>query len=82
MCPFCPDITLDPLGHHAVSCKHDGNVVVRHNHLRNIFTEFCHCTHLSVRVEAGRDLLGVNSNSRPADVLVDGWERANLRPLI
>ena len=53
-----------------------GNVVIRHNHLRNISTEFCHCTHLSVHVEAGRGLLGVNSNSRPADVLVDGWERA------
>ena len=32
---------------------------------------------MSVRVEAGRDLLGVNSNSPPADVLVYGWERAN-----
>ena len=52
-CPFCPDITLDPLGHHAVSSRHGGNVVIRHNHLRNIFTELCHHAHLSVRVEAG-----------------------------
>ena len=21
VCPFCPDIPLDPLGHHAVSCR-------------------------------------------------------------
>ena len=76
VCPFCPHITLDPLGHHTVSCRHGGNVVTRHNHLRNIFTEFCHCAHLSVRVEAGRGLLGVNRNSHPADVLVQGWERA------
>ena len=73
MCPFCPHITLDPLGHHAVSCRHGGDVVIRHNHLRNIFTEFCRRAHLSVHVEAGRGLLGVDSNSRPADVLVDGW---------
>ena len=51
-------------------------MVIRHNHLQNIFMEFCRHAHLSVRVEAGRGLLGVNSNSRPADVLVDVWERA------
>ena len=72
VCPFCPDITLDPRGHH----RHGGDVVIRHNHLRNILTEFCCRAHLSVRVEAGRGLLGVNSNSHPADVLVDMWERA------
>ena len=50
-------------------------MVIRHNHLQNIFTEFCHRAHLSVRVKAGRGLLGVNSNSRPADVLINEWER-------
>ena len=35
-----------------------------------------HSHHLSVLVEAGQSLLGVKSNSYPADVLVDGWERA------
>ena len=30
-CPFCPDIALDPLGQHAVSCRHGGDVVIRHN---------------------------------------------------
>ena len=24
MCPFCPDIALDLLGHHAVTCRHGG----------------------------------------------------------
>ena len=28
-----------------------GDVVIRHNRLRNIFTEFCRRAHLSVRVE-------------------------------
>ena len=24
VCPFCPDTALDPLGHHAVTCRHGG----------------------------------------------------------
>ena len=24
ICPFCPDISLDPLGHHAVTSRHGG----------------------------------------------------------
>ncbi|KAL5484071.1 hypothetical protein EMCRGX_G020510 [Ephydatia muelleri] len=35
MCPFCPDTALDPLGHHAVTCRHGGDVVTRHNRLRD-----------------------------------------------
>ena len=22
MCPFCPDVALDSMGHHAVTCRH------------------------------------------------------------
>ena len=75
-CPFCPDIALDPLGHHAVSCRHGGDVVIRHNRLRNIIADFCRRAHLSVRIEVGRGLLGTHNYTRPADVLVDGWDRA------
>ena len=25
MCSFCPDTALDPLGHHAVTCRHGGD---------------------------------------------------------
>ena len=46
------------------------------NRLRNIFAEFCHRAHLSVRVEVGQGLSRVQSNSRPADVLVSAWDRA------
>lgn len=75
-CPFCPDIALDPLGHLAVSCRHGGDVVIRHNHLRNIIADLCRRDHLSIRVEVGIGLLGSHYYSRPADVLVDGWDRA------
>ena len=36
-CPFCPDIALDPLGHHAVSCRHGGDVPDIFSHTRYIF---------------------------------------------
>ena len=55
-CPFCPGAVLDPLGHHATSCRHSGDVVTRHNHLRDTFAEHCHRAHLSVRVEVGYGL--------------------------
>ena len=75
-CPFCPDTALDPLGHHAVSCRHGGDVVIRHNRLQNIIADFCRRAHLSVQIEVGRGLLGTHNYTRPADVLVDGWNRA------
>ena len=76
-CPFCPDLVLDPLGHHATSCRHGGDVVIRHNHLRDIIADFCCQAHLSVRVEAGYGLSSDHSNTRPADVLVQGWDRGS-----
>ena len=41
-----------------------------------ILIEFCRRVHLSVRVEVGQGLSRVQSNSHPADVLVNAWERA------
>ena len=29
-CPLCPSTILDPLGHHAVTCKKGGSVVTNH----------------------------------------------------
>ena len=56
VCPFCQDVALDPLGHHAVTCRHGGDVVIRHNHLRDVFVDFCQRAHLSVSVEKGHGL--------------------------
>ena len=41
-CPRCRDHQLDPLGHHAVTCKRGGDVVLCHNSLRDVFSQFCH----------------------------------------
>ena len=74
-CSLCPGIALDRLGNHASTCKRGGDVVTRHNHLRNVLVEFCHRAHLGVRVESGSGLTPDLSHTRPADVLVLNWER-------
>ena len=75
LCSLCLEVTLDPLGHHAVSCKQGGDAVTRHNQLRDAFSEACHRAHLPVRIEMGSGLTPDHSHSRPVDVLVAGWER-------
>ena len=47
-----PTLALEPLGHHAVSCRRGGDVVLRHNQLRDL----CHKANLVVKVEAGSAL--------------------------
>ena len=41
VCPLCTDVALDSLRHHAVTCRHGGDVVVRHNHLCDVVVDFC-----------------------------------------
>ncbi|KAL5492004.1 hypothetical protein EMCRGX_G017390 [Ephydatia muelleri] len=74
-CSLCPGLALDRLGNHATTCKRGGDVVTRHNHLRNVIVEFCHRAHLGVRVESGSGITPDLSRTRPADVLVLNWER-------
>eukprot|EP00731_Ephydatia_muelleri_P003184 Em0001g3184a len=52
-CALCPDVALDPLGHHAATCRRGGDVVIRHNRLRDVFLSFCHQAHIAARLEAG-----------------------------
>ena len=72
-CPYCPNHRLDPLGHHALTCKHGGDVVLRHNSLRDVFVESCHRACLGGQVEVGSGLGLDRLHSRPADVLVNNW---------
>ena len=72
MCPFCPGVGLDPLGHHCVTCRHGGDVVWLHNLLREAIASLCHTAHLSIAVEKGG---GGHDHTRPADVLIAGWDR-------
>ncbi|KAL5473538.1 hypothetical protein EMCRGX_G028029 [Ephydatia muelleri] len=72
-CPHCHDHQLDPLGHHAVTCKGGGDAVIRHNALRDVFAQFCHRARLGGQLEVGYGSGGDVSNSRPADFLVSNW---------
>ena len=72
-CLLCPEIALDPLGHHALSCRRGGDLVLRHNQLRDVFVDICHKANLGVRIEAGSALTPDLSRSRPADALVNNW---------
>ena len=73
--PFCPHAALDPLGHHAITCRHGGDVVIRHNLLRDVLADFFHRAHLSVAVEKGHGLARDHNHQCPADLLVTGWDR-------
>ena len=75
MTALCPGLALDHLGNHATTCKRGGDVVIHHNHLRNVIVEFCNHAHLGVRVESGSGITPDLSRTRPADVLVLNWER-------
>ena len=72
-CTFCPRLALDPLGHHAITCKHGGDVVSRHNKLHDVFVECCRRANVSAQVEVGSGFGHDKCNTRPADVLVPNW---------
>ena len=78
ICPLCPGRVLDPLGHNALTCKRGGDVVTRHNKLRDTLAETCRRAHLSVKVEAGSNLTKDHSHTRPADILVPNWSLGKL----
>ena len=75
VCPFCSDTALDPLGHHAVTCRQGGDVVICHNILRDEIFDLCHRAYLSVSVERGHGLTRDLAHTRPADILIAGWDR-------
>ena len=75
LCSLCPDTVLDPLSHHASTCKRGGDAVFRHNRLHDVVAESCRLAHLSVKVEARNNLTPDHSHTRPADVLVQNWSR-------
>ena len=64
-CYLCPDTALDRLENHAATCKHGGDVVSRHNRLRDQALEFCRRAH---QVEKGSGLTPDHSRrTRPEE---------------
>ena len=72
-CPYCPAHSLDPMGHHAVTCKYGGDVVTCHNRLRDLFVESCQRACIGVQVEVGGKYGSEERRKRPADVLATNW---------
>ena len=71
-CPLCSS-ALNPDCHHALTCRFGGDVVARHNKLRDFFANLCSKVCLSPQLEKGPGL----DFSRPADVLVPSWSLSN-----
>ena len=69
-CALCPGNTLDHLGHLAITCKYGGDVVTRHNMIRDILVETCRRAHIGVKVEVSNNLSSDHSKTRPADILL------------
>ena len=76
---LCPSHALDPLGHHALTCKSGGDLIVRHNALRETFWESCKLACIGGQLEAGSNLDEVGRQTRPADILVQNWEFGKLQ---
>ena len=75
VCAYCPDKALD--AHHAVTCKFGGDVVARHNTLRNVNFEFCKRALLNPKLEAGAGLGHERRLTRPADILIPSWSTSD-----
>ena len=67
--PLCPEKTLDPLGHHALTCKRGPDVTFRHNYLRNALFSSCRRALLNPILEQGATIGESGSLTRPADIL-------------
>ena len=72
-CPCCLTLSLDPLGHHALTCRYNGDVVSRHNRVRDSFFESCRQAGIGGQMEVGSGLGHDARRTRPADVLVPNW---------
>ena len=46
----------NPLGHHALTCQYNSDVVSRHNRLRDAFFEFCKQAGIGGQMEVGSGL--------------------------
>ena len=62
----------DAWGHHMLTCRSGGDVITRHNQLRDCIADFCHKACLSPQIEKGSGILP-KDQSRPADILVPNW---------
>jgi len=70
-CPLCEQ-SFDIRGDHAACCTRTGDVVVRHNRIRNLLDRVCHEGLLEPQLEK-KGILGPTSGRRPGDVTLPIW---------
>ena len=68
--------TLDPDGHHALTCRSGGDTIVRHSNLRDCFSNLCSKACISPQLEKGP---GINF-FRPAVARWPGGQGGQLPP--
>jgi hypothetical protein len=70
-CPMCMQ-TIDKLGDHATCCSKSGDLIVRHNSVRNLVDRIATDGLLSPIMEK-KGILGPTSGRRPGDVTIPIW---------
>jgi hypothetical protein len=77
-CLFC-SAPLDPQGSHSTFCKvNNGEIIKRHNAVRNAIWSFCAEAGLTAILEKKGILGDVGGKRRPADVLVKGFSSLDM----
>ena len=70
-CPCCMH-NLDVFGDHAICCTTSGDLIVRHNRIRDLVDKFAREGHLGPVLEK-KGILGESSGRRPGDVSIPLW---------
>jgi hypothetical protein len=69
--PLCKQ-TIDLFGDHATCCQRNGDLIIRHNTLRNLVDNFASDGLLSPELEK-QGILGNTTGRRPGDVTLNRW---------
>jgi hypothetical protein len=75
VCSFCMQ-SFDEYGDHAACCRMNGDLIVRHNRLRNLLCRIAEEGLLSPVLEKKGILRGESSGRRPGDVTVPCWKNS------
>src|SRR5438067_126466 len=70
-CPCCTH-TLDIFGVHALCCTTSGDLIARHNRIRDLVDKIAREGHLGPVLEK-KGILGETSGRRPGDVTIPLW---------
>jgi hypothetical protein len=75
LCPLCTQ-HINIYGDHATCCAKSGDLITRHNTLRNLVNSIASAGLLNPVMEK-KGILGPTSGRRPGDVTIPNWEHGN-----